>query len=160
MIDKLLRLVEIFNKYNVEYLFIGKGAAILYGYPGTTQDIDIFPKKSIENCKGLVEALKELGFDVDRTLEQAIISGKDFIQIRGGPFPIDIVFAPDGITSFDEAKKYSKLIDGKFPCASIDDIIKSKKAAKRQRDKEELPRLEAFRDELKKLKNIEKKFLL
>jgi hypothetical protein len=44
------------------------------------------------------------------------------------------------------------LIDGKFPCASIDDIIESKRAAKRQRDKEELPRLEAFRDELKKRK--------
>jgi hypothetical protein len=33
------------------------------------------------------------------------------------------------------------------PCVSIDDIIKSKKVAKRQRDKEELPRLEALRDE-------------
>jgi len=43
-------------------------------------------------------------------------------------------------------------IDGRFPCASIDDIIASKKGAKRQRDKEELPRLEAFRDELKRRK--------
>lgn len=36
MLDKLLRLVEIFNKHSVEYLFIGKGAAILYGYPERT----------------------------------------------------------------------------------------------------------------------------
>jgi hypothetical protein len=34
----------------------------------------------------------------------------------------------------------------------ISDIIESKKAAKRQRDREELPRLEAFRDELRKRK--------
>jgi len=34
----------------------------------------------------------------------------------------------------------------------ISDIIESKKAAKRQRDREELSRLEAFRDELKKRK--------
>jgi hypothetical protein len=89
---------------------------------------------------------------MDKRLEQAIISGRDFIQIRGGPIPLDLVFAPDGIESFDRAEMRKALIDGKFPCASIDDIIESKRAAKRQRDKEELPRLEAFRDELKKRK--------
>jgi len=153
MLDKIIELVRVFNKYNVEYIFIGKGAAILYGYPGTTQDIDIFPKKSKENCLNLVRALKELGFDMDDELEQAIIEGKDFIQIRLGPFPLDIMFAPDGIESFDGAKKRSEIIEGRFPCASIDDIIESKRAAKRQRDREELPRLEAFRDELKRRKN-------
>jgi hypothetical protein len=150
MIDRILKLTEVFDKHNVEYLFIGKGGAIFYGYPGTTQDIDIFPKKSKENGRKLVRALKELGFDIDEILQEAIVEGKDFIQIRGGPFPLDIVFAPDGIESFEEAKKRSQLLDGQFPCASIDDIIESKRAAKRQRDKEELPRLEAFRDELKR----------
>ena len=150
MIDKFVRIVGVFKKHKVRYVFIGKGGAILYGYPGTTQDIDIFPKKSVENCKNLVDALKELGFNLDKVLEQGIIAGKDFIQIRGGPFPLDIIFAPDGIESFDEAEKRSNLIDNRFPCASIDDIIRSKKAAKRQRDKEELPRLEAFRDEFKR----------
>jgi hypothetical protein len=152
MIDKLLSLIEVFEKYKIRYLFIGKGAATLYGYPGTTQDIDIFPEKTETNCKNLLDALKELGFEMDKRLEQAIISGRDFIQIRGGPIPLDLVFAPDGIESFDRAEMRKVLIDGKFPCASIDDIIESKRAAKRQRDKEELPRLEAFRDELKKRK--------
>jgi len=149
MIEKISKLAEVFSKYGVEYIFIGKGAAILYGYPGTTQDIDIFPKKSEENCVKIINALKELGFEINDELEKAILSGKDFIQIRGGPFPLDIIFAPDGIESYDKAKKRSKLIDGKFPCASIDDIIASKKAAGRKRDKEELLRLEAFREYLK-----------
>jgi len=150
MFDKITELVKVFGRYKVEYLFIGKGAAILYGYPGTTQDIDIFPEKSRENCLNLTLALRELGFEMDDKLQEAIVEGKDFIQIRLGPFPLDIVFAPDGIDSFYEAKKRSRLIEGKFPCASINDIIASKRAAKRQRDKEELPRLEAFRDEMKK----------
>lgn len=150
MIDKIIELTEVFRKHRVKYVFIGKGAAILYGYPGTTQDIDIFPQRSERNCKNLVEALKELHFDIDRPLEGAILAGKDFIQIRGGPFPLDIVFAPDGIESFEEVETNMELVDDRFPCASIEDIIKSKKAAKRQRDKEELPRLEAFRDELRK----------
>ena len=154
MIDKLIELARCLAKYKVEYLFIGKGAAILYGYPGTTQDIDIFPKKSKENCRKLVTALKELGFALDDILEDAIMKGKDFIQIRLGPFPIDIVFAPDGIESFDKARENCQIIEGGFYCASLDDIIASKIAAKRQKDREELPRLASFRDELKKRKNL------
>ena len=150
MIERAKRLAEIFKKYDVEYLFIGKFGAILYGYPGTTQDMDIFPSKGQRNGKRLVSALKDLGFNLNEELEEAIIAGKDFIQIRGGPFPIDIVFAPDGIKSFEDARKRSELIDEIFFCASIDDIIESKKAAGRQRDKEELPRLELFRKELKR----------
>jgi hypothetical protein len=150
MIEKAKQLAEVFAKNNVEYLFIGKFAAMLYGYPGTTQDIDIFPSKSRLNGNRIVRALKELGFRMNKELKQAIIDGKDFIQLRGGPFPLDIVFAPDGIDSFDKTKKQSHFIDNKFPCASITHIIASKRAAKRQRDKEELPRLEAFQKELEK----------
>lgn len=151
MIEKIKKLAETFKKYEIEYLFIGKFGAILYGYPGTTQDVDIFPYKERSNCERLVKALRELGFDLNEELAEAILAGKDFIQIRGGPFPIDIVFAPDGIEYFEEAKKRGQVIDDIFFCASLDDIINSKKAAGRQRDKEELPRLELFREELKKL---------
>ena len=152
MINKFARLTEVFEKHKIRYLFIGKGAAILYGYPGTTQDIDIFPEKTEANCKNLLDALRELGFEMDKQLEEGIASGKDFIQIRGGPIPLDLVFAPDGIESFDRAEMRKALIDDKFPCASIDDIIESKRAAKRQRDRDELPRLEEFRDQLKRRK--------
>jgi len=39
------KLAKIFTKHAIEYLFIGKSGAILYGFPDTTQDIDLFPKK-------------------------------------------------------------------------------------------------------------------
>ena len=152
MIEKAKNLADIFMKYSIKYLIIGKFGAILYGYPGTTQDIDIFPDKEKSNCQRLMAALKELGFDLNEELQGAILAAKDFIQIRGGPFPIDIVFAPDGIKSFEDATKHCQLIDEIFYCASIEDIIESKKASGRQRDKEELPRLELFREELKKRK--------
>lgn len=65
MVEKAKQLIEIFAKYHVEYLFIGKFGAILYGYPGTTQDIDIFPLKSKANGENIVSALKEIGFDIN-----------------------------------------------------------------------------------------------
>ncbi|RKX69970.1 hypothetical protein DRP53_06520 [candidate division WOR-3 bacterium] len=43
-----------------------------------------------------------------------------------------------------------KVVDDLFYCCSIDDIINSKRGSGRRRDKEELYRLELFREELKK----------
>jgi len=142
------RLAEAFNRCGVEYLFIGKSGAIFYGFPETTQDADIFPAKSPENGQKLISAFRELGFELTAEDESHLLVGKDFVQLRGGPFDLDLVFAPDGIEKFAEAKGRSLMIDGKFPVASLDDIIASKRAANRQKDRDSLPRLEAFRDYL------------
>jgi hypothetical protein len=90
-----------------------------------------------------VAALIELGFTIDDELEADIVRGKDFVQIKFGPFDIDLVFAPDGIENYDEAKSRVDLSSG-FPVANIADIIESKRAAGRPRDAIELPQLRAF----------------
>ena len=73
-----------------------------------------------------------------------IVRGKDFIQLKNGPFDLDLVFAPDGIERFAEAWARHVDVDG-FPVCSIDDIIASKAATNRRKDRESLPRLESFR---------------
>lgn len=143
------RLAEVFNRWGVEYLFIGKSGAIFYGYPETTQDADIFPAKSLENGQKLIAALRELGYELTPALEADLLAGKDFVQLRNGPFDLDLVFAPDGIESFAEAKSRAVLLDERFPIAGLDDIIASKRAANRRKDRESLPRLEAFREYLR-----------
>jgi hypothetical protein len=134
-----------FASHKVDYMFIGKSGAILLGYPGTTQDVDVFPRKDRENGERIVSALKDLGFQLDNDLEQEIVRGKDFVQIKSGPFDIDLVFAPDGIESYDEAKSRIDLSSG-FPVLNIRDIIASKRSAGRPRDAVELPLLEEFRE--------------
>ncbi|MDX6386035.1 MAG: hypothetical protein QOK48_3608 [Blastocatellia bacterium] len=134
-----------FARHKVDYMFIGKSGAILLGYPGTTQDVDVFPRRDAENGKRIVAALSELGFVISDLLRADIVHGKDFVQIKSGPFDIDLVFAPDGIESYDEAKSRIDLTSG-FPVANIRDIIESKRAAKRPRDAVELPLLQAFRE--------------
>src|SRR5882672_6084608 len=88
-------LARAFAEEGVAYLFIGKSGAILLGYPATTQDVDMFPERSAENGKRIVAALRKLGFEINEHLESEIIAGKDFIQIKTGPFDVDLVFAPD-----------------------------------------------------------------
>jgi hypothetical protein len=138
-------LAAAFAAHRVDYMFIGKSGAILLGYPSTTQDVDVYPRKDEENGRRIVAALKDLGFTVDAQLEQEIIRGKDFVQIKSGPFDIDLVFAPDGIESYDEAKSRMDTTTG-FPVLNIRDIIASKRAARRAKDAIELPLLEAFRE--------------
>ncbi len=140
---------DAFAKFNVEYLFIGKSGAILLGYPSATQDVDLFPKKTEENGGRMVSALREMGFEIDGTTEKVIVRGKDFVQIKTGPFDLYLIFAPDGIESFETAKERMLLIDN-FPIANIRDIIASKKAAGRERDFVDLPLLEDFRIEFEK----------
>ncbi len=134
-----------FRRHGVRYLFIGKSGAILLGYPDTTQDADVFVEKSPENGRAVVAALGELGFDLKPEHRSEIERGKDFVQLRHGPFDLDLVFAPDGIETFEEADRRGLEIEGMRVC-HLDDIIRSKEATGRAKDRESLPRLKAFRE--------------
>jgi hypothetical protein len=133
------------SHHGVRYLFLGKSGAILLGFPDTTQDADIFVDRSPTNCQALVTALRQLGFAL--TVEQAgeVEQGKDFIQLKNGPFDLDLVFAPDGIERFEDAWARRVEIEG-FPVCHLDDIIASKAATNRRKDRESLPRLRSFRE--------------
>src|SRR5947208_7321563 len=136
-----------FRQHEVRYLFIGKSGAILLGFPDTTQDADLFAEKTPENCQSLVTALRELGFALTDEQAAEILRGKDFVQLKNGPFDVDLVFAPDGIERFEDAWRRHVEVEG-FPVCHIDDIIASKAATHRQKDLESLPRLRSFREYL------------
>jgi hypothetical protein len=134
-----------FARHQIRYLFLGKSGAILLGFPDTTQDADLFVEKSPANCRALVPALRELGFALTDAQAAELERGKDFIQLKNGPFDLDLIFAPDGIERFEEAWKRRIEVDG-FPVCHIDDIIASKAATNRVKDRESLPRLRSFRE--------------
>ena len=136
---------DAFARHHVRYLFIGKSGAILLGFPDTTQDADLFVEKSPENGRAIVAALQELGFALDVEQAGQVAGGKDFVQLKNGPFDLDLVFAPDGIERFDDAWQRRIEVEG-FPVCHLDDIIASKEATGRAKDRESLPRLRSFRD--------------
>lgn len=140
---------RVFERHRVKYLFFGKSGAILLGFSDTTQDVDLFVEKRGENCESLAAALQELGFTLTETELAEVRRGKDFIQLRNGPFDLDLVFAPDGVDDFSEAWRRRVETHG-LPVAHIDDIIGSKQAANRQKDRESLRRLLSFREWLKR----------
>ncbi len=136
---------DTFARHTVRYLFIGKSAAILLGFPDTTQDAHIFAERTSENGRAITCALRELGFALTADQAAQIERGKDFVQLKNGPFDLDLIFAPDGIERFDDAWRRHVEVEG-FPVCHIDDIIASKEATGRRKDRESLPRLKSFRE--------------
>jgi hypothetical protein len=136
---------DAFNRYGCRYLFIGKSGAILLGFPDTTQDADLFVEKTPENGAALVLAIRDLGFFLTDDQADEIRRGKDFIQLKNGPFDLDLIFAPDGIEKFSDAWNRRIDVDG-FAVCNLDDIIASKIASNRSKDRESLPRLQSFRE--------------
>jgi hypothetical protein len=136
---------DAFARHGVRYLFIGKSGAILLGFPDTTQDAVLFVERTPENGAALVAAIRELGFDLTHGQSGEILRGKDFVQLKNGPFDLDLVFAPDGIERFADAWARHIDVEG-FAVCHLDDIIASKAATNRVKDRESLPRLRAFRD--------------
>jgi hypothetical protein len=102
-------------------------------------------EKDPENGRALVRALRELDFALSDAQTAEIVRGKALMQLKNGPFDLDLVFAPDGIERFREAFERRIKVEG-FPVCSLDDIIASKEAANREKDRESLPRLRSFRD--------------
>ena len=136
-------LTETLHRHQVEYLYIGKTAAIIHGFADTTQGADIYVQDEVENKRRLAATLKSVGFAITREHETAIRGGNDLIRLRNGPFDLQVIYAPDGIDKFEDAWRRGRTIEGHQVC-SIDDIIASKRAANRQRDRESLGRLEQF----------------
>jgi len=143
--QQALEVRDALARHGVRYLFIGKSGAILLGFPDTTQDADLFVDRSPDNCRALVAALRELGFGLTDSQASDIERGKDFVQLKNGPFDLDLVFAPDGIERFEDAWQRHVEVEG-FPVCHPDDIIASKEAANRVKDRESLPRLRFFRN--------------
>jgi len=102
----------------------------------------------------LIEALREAGFSITEQRAAEISRGKDFVEIKDGPFDIDLVFAPDGIERFQDAWLRRVEVDG-FPVCSLDDIIASKEAANRIKDRESLSGLHEFRDYLQSRRRLD-----
>ena len=142
--QQALEVRDAFERHEARYLFLGKSGAVLLGFPDTTQDVDLFVEKSSGNAEKLIKALSDLEFTLTERQIVAIQTGQDFVQLKNGPFDLDLIFAPDGIETFAEAWARQIVVDG-FRVCSLDDIIASKEATGRKKDLESLPRLKEFR---------------
>ena len=87
MLNQLGGVFASFQKYDVKYLVIGGIAAVLYGVPRATFDLDILIEATTENARRLIEALLDAGLgtasltSVENLLTHEITIFKDRVRL-------------------------------------------------------------------------------
>jgi predicted nucleotidyltransferase len=138
----LNRLQDVFaslQKHRVKYLIIGGIAAVLYGVPRATFDLDILIEATPGNARRLLDALIEANLGT-----ATLTSAEEFlaheITIFQDQVRIDVQTSTPGLR-FEEAWRNRETMEyrgQKFYVVSKQDLIASKQAAGREVDLEDV----------------------
>lgn len=140
--EKLLKLLK---DHKVKFVIIGATAFPVYGYSRATLDIDIFIKPDKINAERTYQSLKKFGYDMTDVKIDELLTKK--LLIRQYLVETDIHPFVKGI-SFEQVwrnRKRAKFKNTLVSFASLDDLIKMKKAAGRTQDLEDLKYLKRLR---------------
>jgi hypothetical protein len=146
-------IIRVLDEHHVEFIVIGGIAAAIRGSDVVTVDLDVTPRTTRENLERLTAALRELraalrvsgepeGVPFDAhpdLLERTSVLN---LVTRAGD--LDVVIRPSGSAGYDDLRRDATpiAIDGvTILVASLADIIRSKEAANREKDRLVLPRL-------------------
>ncbi len=150
------RIFDVLDQHGVRFVLIGGLAAILHGASHLTTDVDVVPKEARENLDRLAAALKDLharirvsgepeGVPFDHSAESLARVRVWNLQTDAGD--LDITFEPSGTRGYDDLRRDAvsvHLRSGDVTVASLADVIRSKEAADRPRDRAALPGLRAL----------------
>lgn len=158
-----VRICEILNEENVDYVVVGGFAAVIRGSSLPTRDIDIVPSRIPENLERLARALNRMnaeiriaGDSVPTRIDGAFLENMPFMLNLVTDFgEIDLTFTPAGKAGgYDgwRAGATTEIVSEGLTVvvASLDDIIDSKQTANRAKDHMALPYFESLRDELRR----------
>lgn len=157
--DDILRVL---HQHRVRFVLIGGLAATLHGAAHPTFDVDITPDDSRVNLKRLSEALRALdarirvegipnGVPFDH--DAASLARMNLLNLVTRAGDLDIAMHPAGGATFAKwnADATDLVVLGvPVRVASLDEIIRSKEAAGRDKDLVTLPLLRVLRDRLRR----------
>jgi hypothetical protein len=144
MLDQLQSVFASFQKNDVKYLVIGGIAAVLYGVPRATFDLDVLIQPTIDNTERLLRAMTEAKLGTaSLTTVDAVLSTE--ITIFTDRVRLDVLTATPGIV-FDEAwaRRVTMNYKGQaLEVVCLNDLIAAKRASGRDVDLEDVRILES-----------------
>lgn len=153
-----LAVLRTLTRHEVRFILIGGYAAALRGSPVITGDTDVCYSRDDRNLERLAAALKELKAtlrgapaEVPFQLDAKTLERGDAFTFSTTAGPLDCVGTPAGTSGFDDldADATDEDIDRlTVRVASIEDLIRMKRAAGRPKDLIGLEWLGGVRDEL------------
>jgi hypothetical protein len=152
-----VELLRLLVAHNVAFVVIGGIAATVRGSPYATVDVDITPRRDRANLSRLSDALRALDARVyvsptetlrfeheGRSLADA--AAWNLATSFGG---LDISFEPAGTSGYTDLADRATTVDVggvKVTVAALEDVIRSKEAANREKDRVVLPTLRRLLD--------------
>ena len=153
-----LRAVRVLHHHQVRFVIIGGLGARLQGSPTVTNDIDVCYARDAANLESLAAALVELRAtlrgapeDVPFILDARTLANGDHFTFATDAGNLDILGTPAGVPGFDELARTAdrmELNGFSVLVASIDDLIRMKRASARPKDLIEVEVLGALREEI------------
>lgn len=153
--EAILRALE---RHEVRYVLIGGAAAQTRGWRGVTLDVDITPAQDAENLERLAETLEELdarfrverhpdGFRPPGGIDAATLTGQINVAFLTRHGPLDIALLPDGTGGYEDLTRRAtrkRVARTRIAArvASAEDILRSKMAADRAKDRDVLPQMQ------------------
>lgn len=145
-----IAIAEVLVRHRVVCVFIGGFAAFLFGSPIPTADVDIVPETSAENYARLSAALKELDAKVRAEGVDPLPFSHDADSLAAVRVwnlttkygDLDLTVQPSGTQGYDDLRRDAIVVDIRgvpIPLASLADIVRSKEAAGRDKDRRALP---------------------
>ena len=132
----LIRVARVLRETGLEAVMIGNAAAALQGAPVTTVDVDFLFRKTPANLR----KLKAVARAFDATILRPYYPVSDLFRVAAEDHALQIDFMATihGARSYNSIKSRARFLDiggEKFLVASLPDIIASKRAANRPRDR-------------------------
>ena len=147
------------DRHDVDYVVIGGFAAELYDVAiPPTRDIDITPSDTTENLQRLASALGDLdarlrvvdgpaeGFSIPGGVTAEWLASMLTVTFTTSAGPFDVCRRPTGTDGYDDLVEDQQTLsygDRDVPVASLEDVIRSKEAAGREKDLLVIPALRA-----------------
>jgi hypothetical protein len=152
-------ILEVLARHGVRYVLIGGYAGVIHGSPYLTTDVDVVPDAEPENLERLSSALAELDarvwtpsepngvpFDHDAA-SLAAVRIWNLVTDFGR---LDISFEPSGTSGYRDVARdavHLEILGIGVDVASLADVIRSKEAADREKDRLVLPVLRRLLEE-------------
>jgi hypothetical protein len=153
------RLLRTLVDHEVEFCVIGAVAAWLQGNPTVTIDLDVMPKRDLDNAERLAAALNALkarppGSDRAPELEAADFLGWQAQRFETEAGPVDVVPHAAAIGGFEDVATIElSLGELAVRVLAIDDVIASKEELARPKDTAALPALYATREAIRRARS-------
>jgi hypothetical protein len=154
----LLRLCRLLSKHGVEYLIVGGAAVAIYGHyrmsllpsgeASDKYDFDFWYNPTYANYYRLLEALGEFGIDVTKYKnEQEPNPRKSFFKHGLEDFTLDFlpeILGPGRFADSFRRKSVSTLEGVEIYTVALSDLILSKQATNREKDRQDIAALQAL----------------